>query len=85
MMETMMKKAVAFATIVKISLTCVMRSPDAMGTRIATSASDPMSSSTADVMIRMAAGDVVNPSARNETIVSETAVAVMASPHINEM
>jgi hypothetical protein len=59
--------------------------PVATGTSTARSASEAMSSSTAEVMIRVATGDCDNPSALSEIIVSETAVAVIVSPHISEI
>lgn len=42
-----------------------------------------MSSKTADVMMRVATGEFAKPSLFNDTIVSDTAVAVIASPHIS--
>ena len=59
--------------------------PVAIGTMMATSASEAISSSTADVMMPVAAGVLSNPSDLSETIVSDTAVAVIANPHRSAM
>ncbi len=58
--------------------------PTAIGTTMATATSEPMSSITAEVMTRVATTEFCRPSLRSETIVSETAVAVMASAHIRD-
>ena len=51
---------------------------------MATEANEPISSRTADVIIPVAAFDLSNPSFFNETMVSDTAVAVIARPHMIE-
>ena len=56
-----------------------------MGIRIATSATDEMLSITVEVIMPTAAGDLDRPSDCRETMVRETAVAVMASPQSRAM
>ena len=52
---TIAKNPIAFITIQNISVGVVAASPDAIGMRMATSASDAISSITAEVMIPVAA------------------------------
>ena len=59
--------------------------PVAIGTSIATRASDAISSRTADVMMPIAAFDFCRPKLLSETIVNDTAVAVIVRPHMIEI
>ena len=59
------------------------QAPTAIGTSIATSSSDVKLSRTAAVMMPMAAREVCRPSERRDTMVRDTAVAVIARPHIS--
>ena len=77
------KKAMVLATIVNSPTALSVASPVAIGTRAATRASEAISSSTADVIMPVAAGERLRPSVLSETIVNETAVAIMARPHIS--
>ena len=59
--------------------------PTARGTIIASATNAPILSMTAEVIILVATTECCRPSPRNDTIVNDTAVAVIASAHINEI
>jgi len=78
---TRRKNPTALERIVIISTALMDSSPALrMGTMIATRAREPMSSSTADVMIPVAALLVASPASFKVTRLIETAVAVMHNP-----
>ena len=75
------KKNSALSRINPIPVTDKSPDPVATGIRTATKAREAISSIIAYVMIPLAAPDKCSPSLFSETMVNETAVAVMVKPH----
>ena len=76
------KNRIALIRMALIPIRVISASPVAMGIIIATATSEATSSRIAEVIIPVAAGEFCKFSLFSDTIVRETAVAVIANPQI---
>ena len=85
MIVTATKKSAALPPVITRLAILIDSWPTASGTIMASATNAAISSMTAEVIILVATTECCRPSPRNDTIVNDTAVAVIASAHINEI